>query len=375
MQDDLIRRLHDSSWRGVLAITGGGSGAIERLLSVPGASGTVLEALVPYSPEALADWLQAVPDQACSEATARAMAMRAYQRAGELGSESDTPVERFGVGCTASLASDRPKRGEHRAHVAVQTGDSTRVVTLRYEKGRRSRAEEEQATAHTVLAALTATVGLQEIDLTKTPPGLEAESRLTEAPAAWAELLAGVRRSVELNGAPSPGGGEVCLLPGSFNPAHRGHSEMRRLAALQTGRPVVLEMSITNVDKPPLDFQEIEQRVESLAGQPLWLTSTPTFVEKAELSPGALFAVGADTIERIGQPRYYGDDPAARDAALNRLAALGARFLVFGRVVGGAFQGLEDLDLPAALRALCDAVPESVFRVDVSSTELRDADA
>lgn len=373
MQDDLIRRLHDSPWCGVLAITGGGSGAIERLLSVPGASGTVLEALVPYSSAALTEWLRATPSQACSEATARAMAMRAYERAGELEGGSENPIERFGVGCTASLASDRPKRGEHRAHVAVQTGKSTRVVTLRFEKGRRSRAEEEQATAHTVLAALAATAGVHEIDLSKTPPGLEAESQLTEAPAAWAELLAGGRESVELNGAASPEGGEVCLLPGSFNPVHEGHLEMGRLAALHTGRPVVLEMSITNVDKPPLDFQEIEQRVESLAGQPLWLTSTPTFVEKAKLAPGALFAVGADTIERIGQPRYYGGDPLARDEALDQLQALGARFLVFGRAVDGGFQGVEDLDLPASLRSLCEGVPESEFRVDVSSTELRDA--
>lgn len=370
MQDDLIRRLHDSPSQGVLAITGGGSGAIERLLATPGASGTVLEAVVPYSPASLADWLGGAPDQACSEATARAMAMRAFTRAGEL-SDSPDGVNAFGVGCTASLASDRPKRGEHRAHVAVQTAESTRVVTLRFEKGRRSRAEEEQVVAHAVLATLAASAGVHELDFSKTPPGLEAETRLAIAPPEWRDLLTRDCKCVELAGAPKPSTGEVCLLPGSFNPPHAGHDEIKRLAADKTGRPVVLELSIENVDKPTLNFIEIEQRLASLADQPLWLTRTPRFVQKAELTPGVVFAVGADTIERIGQPRYYGGDPAARDAAVERLSELGVRFLVFGRVVAGVFQGLSDLDLPGGLRSLCERVPESEFRVDVSSTQLR----
>lgn len=369
MQDDLIQRLHASPWRGVLAITGGGSGAIERLLTTPGASATVLEAIVPYNAASLEGWLGAEPPRACAEATARAMAMRAFHRAREL---DPTGREHFGVGCTASLASDRPKRGEHRAHVAVQTPTTTRVVTLRYEKGRRSRAEEEQVTAHAVVATLAATVGVHEIDLSKTPPGIGAETYLTDAPAAWAGLLRGERRWSNENGAPAPAEGPVCLLPGSFNPPHAGHEEMARLAAERTGRPVVLELSIANVDKPPLDFRETELRLRWLGGQPLWLTNAATFVEKAELSPGVVFAVGADTIERIGQARYYGNDPAASDEALRRLAELDARFLVFGRVVRGGFQGLADLDLPAALRSLCEGVPESEFRVDVSSTEIRE---
>jgi hypothetical protein len=44
---------------------------------------------------------------------------------------------------------------------------------------------------------------------------------------------------------------------------------------------------------------------------------------------------------------------------------------VFGRVVNGGFLSVNDLNLPPALRELCDEVPESMFRADVSSTELR----
>ncbi|MEZ6112930.1 MAG: hypothetical protein R3C99_18255 [Pirellulaceae bacterium] len=44
---------------------------------------------------------------------------------------------------------------------------------------------------------------------------------------------------------------------------------------------------------------------------------------------------------------------------------------MFGRASDGRFYELEDLSLPANLQALCEAVPESEFRDDVSSTELR----
>ena len=62
----------------MLAVTGGGSGAIAALLEVPGASRTVLEAIVPYSEGSLVRWLGGPPDQACSAPTARAMAMAAF---------------------------------------------------------------------------------------------------------------------------------------------------------------------------------------------------------------------------------------------------------------------------------------------------------
>ncbi|TWT99991.1 nicotinic acid mononucleotide adenylyltransferase [Botrimarina colliarenosi] len=369
MHTDLIERLHATPWRGVLAITGGGSGAIERLLTVPGASATVLEAVVPYCQTALADWLDETPARACDERTARQMAMCGFERARRLAPDAD-PRTLFGVGCTASLASSRPKRGDHRAHIAVQTAGRTLLVTLQFEKGRRSRADEEGATAHTVVATLAQIAGVHQLDLTKTPPGIEASVEDVAAPAEWVELLLGERDVVTLHHAPAPRGVAVCLFPGSFNPPHAGHAAIARHAAERTGRPVVLELSITNVDKAPLDYIELTRRTHALAGQPLWLTQTPTFAQKAELAPGAVFAVGADTIERIGQGRYYADD-AARDAALQSLAERGCRFLVFGRMADDQFAGLDHLALPPALRALCDGVPETDFRVDVSSSEIR----
>ena len=132
------------------------------------------------------------------------------------------------------------------------------------------------------------------------------------------------------------------------------------------------ELSIRNVDKPTLDYTEIARRLQQFT-RPVWLTRLPTFVEKARCFPGARFVVGVDTLVRIADARYYGGDAEQRDQAITEMRELGAGFLVYGRRMNGRFLVLEDLDIPAALQALCTGVAESEFRNDVSSTALRGA--
>src|SRR5918912_2982666 len=81
---NLIRRLHQAPYRYTLALTGGGASAAGLLLGVPGGSRTVLEVVVPYAGEALAEYLGEHPESACSAPTARRMAARAFERAGWL---------------------------------------------------------------------------------------------------------------------------------------------------------------------------------------------------------------------------------------------------------------------------------------------------
>jgi Cytidylyltransferase-like len=161
------------------------------------------------------------------------------------------------------------------------------------------------------------------------------------------------------------------LLPGSFNPLHAAHLKLAEIASKRLGQPTAFELSIANVDKPPLDRAEIERRLHQFADNaPVWLTRAPTFVEKARLFPGVVFVVGADTAARILSPRYYRD--ANLDAALSEIRAYGCRFLVAGRVDGnGTFLNLDDLLLAVAYRDLFDAIPAEVFRMDLSSTQLR----
>src|SRR6516164_6367017 len=101
---NLIEQIHAAPQQAVIAVTGGGVSAIAGLLSVPGGSRTVLEAVVPYSALALADWLGKRPQHFCSEETALAMAAVAFQRARHLADGASAPVsQQIGVACTASL--------------------------------------------------------------------------------------------------------------------------------------------------------------------------------------------------------------------------------------------------------------------------------
>jgi nicotinamide mononucleotide (NMN) deamidase PncC len=369
-----VEQIHASGKQLVLALTGGGSRAISALLSVPGASATVLDAVVPYSAQALAEWLGGAPDHACSEWTARAMAMAAFERARRLATGDARSLR--GIGATASLATTRPKRGPHRVHVAWQSAEETVVVSCELVKGARSRDAEEDVAHSLILAAVAEACEVDTEELAAHTVDEPLTRRAKRAPAEWTELLLGERSLCE---ATSPTNMSMStapkiLYPGAFHPFHSAHRRLAEVAARRLGGPVTFELSIANVDKPPLDFVEIDDRLQALTGQRVWLTRAATFAEKAALAPGATFVVGADTLERIGNVRYYGHDAARRDAALAALAELGCRFLVFGRQWDGKFHTLADLGLPPALASLCDQVPETEFREDVSSTDLRSGD-
>jgi hypothetical protein len=361
----------------VIAVTGGGSGAISVLLQTPGASRTILEAVVPYSFAALVDWIGAKPEQACSAATARAMAMAAFMRARELAPDAAQETW-LGVGATASLATDRPKRGERRGHLAYHRYDVTWESHYSLDELPASRAGDEEVAAEQTLAAVAKGCGLACATAELKPAvghgviGLDPQ----------VELMTGERRRLVVES------GDIydyldedavpavaLLFPGAFNPPHQGHLEMITVAERLIGKSGMWELSVINVDKPPLDYISIDERLASLRKddplRQIALTRAPTFREKSELFPNATFIVGVDTLMRIADPKYYGGDQSRRDAAITVIAARGCRFLAFGRVMNGRFTVLSELTLPPALAAICDEVPAAEFREDVSSTELR----
>ena len=142
----------------VLVVTGGGTQAMADLFAVPGASRTVLEALVPYNDRSMDEFLGHRPAQAVSAETAAALARKAYERALALRPAQEVAV--LGVACTAALVTDRPRKGEHRAHVAVCRGESVEVRSVTLGKNARTRGGEERVVADMVLSAMGRACGL-----------------------------------------------------------------------------------------------------------------------------------------------------------------------------------------------------------------------
>lgn len=348
---DRARRLHDAPWQGVFYLAGGGTALIGEMLSTAGASRTVLDVRIPYAAAAMAELLGAPPEQACSEATARAMAMAAFQQARALGA-----AEPFGFACTASLATDRVKKGEHRAYAAIQTHSHTYTAFWTFAG---DRDEEEQALSEALWAKLGQTLGI---------PGVEGtvEVQHTAGRPAWQALVLGEQLAL----ATEEHDGRL-LFPGAFNPLHEGHRQMLDIAEELTGLAGAYELSVANVDKPFLDYREIEQRLAQF-DRPVWLTRLPTFLEKARQFPGATFVVGLDTLIRIADPRYYGNE-ALRDEAIRELAGCGVSWIVFGREIEGSFRVLADAadELPEDLLARCTGIGVGRFQNPLSSSGIR----
>jgi hypothetical protein len=384
----LIAALHASGRKAALAITGGGSGAVGELLRIPGGSRLLIDAQIPYDERALAAFLGFAPAQACSSDTAIAMAQNARARAAALMPNIDkgTGADLVGLGATAALVSDRPRRGEHRFHIAfANSGDPNAIgahCTGVLAKGRRDRAAEEDLVSRAIVLWLARACGvaapspktLLDADEHYSETAIAKEGITAAAP--MDRLLAGELDRVTIQ----PDGQVVLsapprsvLFPGSFNPMHEGHVLLARVAEEHTQQPLAFEISVTNVDKPPLAGETVRHRLAQFAWKsPVELTRAPTFVEKSRLFPGATFVVGADTAERLFGRQYYGGDEARMHLALEEIANSGSRFLVAVRIdAAGRVRALNDIPVPRRYADLFTEIPEHRFRLDASSSAIR----
>jgi hypothetical protein len=374
----IIEQIHAAPHQLVFEFAGAGSLALWWLHSVGGSSRTVLEATDRYAAASLRDMLGAAPRQTVSVPTAFAMAEAAYRRAVSLKQDDTAPDQQpvLGVVCTAAIATDYSKRGDHHGVVAVRhaAGSTAQVLTLT--KGLRDRLGEETLVSRMIIRSIVQHCGLQ----VPVPLDLSESETISEHQPSIAAMLTLLADQIVLSIHIPPDGsfvidqppGEVALLSGAFNPLHEGHIRMAQKAEVLLGMPVLYELPVVNADKGTLPASEVEQRLEQFRGRfGIVLSAEPLFVEKARLFPGCVFVVGYDTAVRMVNPRYYGGE-AGMHTALSAIRGTGCRFLVAGRVQQGRFHTLYDIALPPGFDDLFLSLPEEEFRVDISSTELRE---
>jgi nicotinic acid mononucleotide adenylyltransferase len=375
---NIIQTIHDTPGRTVMVTAGAGTYALAWLLGVAGASRTLLEALVPYDWAAFDDFLGQTPAQYVALPTARLMAGRALSRGRWL--HRDESV--IGLACTATIATDRPKRGEHRAHVATWQTTAVASYSLHIQKGLRDRQGEEELVSRLILNALARAYGLGErLDLrlaTDSADGDECEEQFADLAVSARRLHRGAIDcfSISEDGEVRDAGPrEHVILSGAFNPLHDGHLGLAKAAQLALKQPLAFELAAHNADKAPLDPAEVLERLAQFAGRwPVVASHAATFVEKARLYPRTVFVVGYDTAARIVHPRYYEGSREKMREALREIRERGCHFLVAGRTGDdGRFHPAPSLSVPAGFEDLF--VPMTGFRHDISSTELRKSGA
>ena len=196
-----------------------------------------------------------------------------------------------GLGATAALVSDRPRKGEHRFHIAFANSAGIAHCTGVMAKGRRDRAAEEDLVSRAIVLWLARACGIAA----PSPRSLlDADEHYAETVVAAVDtidqLLAGEldRVTVQPDGqmmlsAPQP----LVLFPGSFNPMHEGHVLLARVAEELRQQPLAFEISVTNVDKPPLAGETVRHRLAQFAWKsPVELTQSAHLRRKVALVSG-----------------------------------------------------------------------------------------
>lgn len=365
---ELVQKIHQSPYKAVLAITGGGSGAINQLLKRGNGSNTLLEAVVPYNQKAFDFYVKGKPDKYCSEEASRDLAFASYKKALKL-AENNENLLGIGVTCSLIKGNERKDR-KHLAYISVQTAKFIRTYVFQFHQ--LTRKEQEKSISDRIIGVLgDICCNWHDCDawINEHVNGKEYYNLLFGNQKIWTYNRLKVATEDYSN---------KVVFPGAFNPAHKMHLAMAERTFQEYNIPIDFEICVNNIDKIPLNYNSLFKRLNSLKEienqsfiGDFHFTSAPTFVEKAELFPNSHFIIGWDTLKRIGNYKYYvGTD--GLNKALNRMIELGTKFIVFHRIINGqeenSIQGI-----PSKLLNISKIYPEYLEGAELSSSLIRNS--
>lgn len=204
------------------------------------------------------------------------------------------------------------------------------------------------------------------------------------------------------------------IYPGSFNPLHEGHVQLVKVALSELDThmnqnnnivsdsnsdeqsneikncPIVFEITVINADKSPLSRDDLINRIMSFSSSGLAtqllekygltnvaivVTSRPLFVNKVNLFPNCRILLGADTLSRLLNEKYYNNSRESMILAIGKILQKNI-LIVGGRVTStGEFQTAQNIllqhHLPEEFLQHIFSLSESSFRCDISSTSIR----
>lgn len=322
-----------------IAASGVGSSAILDAWKTPGASKYLVGGAFPYDRYEFQDFVGHDVDSYCSEKAALMLAMESFiraqtsiVRAGQARTEEMGPA--IGIGITGAVASEELRRGENRIHAAVissKPGCSwVRTVTLKKGVGIEIRGSDEAVSLVLFDTLLLAGMGESQDDPTRIIEQHIHKEETREIQIQSKDISDQVMSRPYFDASGRRGVLDEArethvFFPGTFNPLHQGHQGIATaMETCQLNEPtryaskdVTYTICTTPVHKAPMDGIDMLKAIAMFRAQEdclpyfpkrnrhlLFTAGDPLFVDKLKKRPGHDWIVGADTFDRMLDPKW-----------------------------------------------------------------------
>lgn len=280
--------------------TGAGAGLQKMLWEIPGSSAYLSGCSFPYDGAEQEEFLGFMPEHFCSEEAAVDLASAAFMKAYKFGGK-----KAVGLALTASVASEKEHRGDHRAYACIITDEMVRTAHLILDKGvgEKQRKRDGEDCDDLGFFLLIDSLGISASShLSDCYHYQDSTAMALERFMARPYFSATGQRGTNFEG-------RFAIMPGAFNPPHEGHFGAAKASLEEYNYPAVFETTAEPPHKGALTVQELLKRAKMLHGHDrIFTRKLPYYIDKARAYPGKPLILGADAMVRMLDPKW-GLDP------------------------------------------------------------------